>query len=86
MTKVEILEKEVQRLSHEELAAFRNWFHEYDWQVWDQQIERDSAEGKLDRLVMVQLGVTACAASHSADSIKSTTSSIVYGRSAIPIS
>ena len=49
MTKVEILEKEVQRLSHEELAAFRNWFHEYDWQVWDQQIERDSAEGKLDR-------------------------------------
>ena len=49
MTKVEALEKEVRQLSPEELAAFRDWFNEYDWQVWDQQIERDAAEGKLDR-------------------------------------
>jgi hypothetical protein len=50
MTRVESLEREVQKLSSEELAAFREWFAEYDWQSWDRQIERDSAEGKLDRL------------------------------------
>ena len=47
---VEALEREVQKLTADELAAFRDWFAEYDWQVWDRQIERDSAEGKLDKL------------------------------------
>jgi hypothetical protein len=50
MTKVEALEREVQKLSPAELAAFRDWFVEYDWQAWDRQIERDSAEGRLDKL------------------------------------
>jgi len=50
MTKVETLEREVQDLSPEELAAFRSWFTEYDWQVWDRQLEADVASGKLDRL------------------------------------
>ena len=50
MTKVETLEREVQDLSPEELAAFRSWFAEYDWQVWDRQLEADVASGKLDRL------------------------------------
>lgn len=50
MTKLEALEREVQQLPPEELAAFREWFAEYDWGVWDRQIERDSAEGKLDAL------------------------------------
>ena len=50
MSKVEALEREVQKLTPEELAAFRDWFAEYDWQAWDRQIERDSAAGKLDRL------------------------------------
>lgn len=49
MTRVEALEREVKKLSPEELAAFREWFVEHDWQVWDSQIERDSAEGKLDK-------------------------------------
>lgn len=49
MTKVEAIEREVQQLSEEELAAFRHWFTEYDWQVWDRELERDIAEGKLDR-------------------------------------
>ena len=49
MTKLEALEREVEKLSVEELAAFRDWFLEHDWQAWDQQIERDSAEGRLDR-------------------------------------
>jgi len=48
MTKVEALEREVEELTLEELAAFRRWFVEHDWQAWDRQIERDSAEGRLD--------------------------------------
>ena len=49
MTKVEQLEKEVANLAPEELAAFRTWFVEYDWQAWDRELERDVAAGKLDR-------------------------------------
>lgn len=50
MTKVEALEREVEKLTPEELAAFRDWFVEYDSELWDRQIERDSAEGRLDRI------------------------------------
>lgn len=50
MTRVEQLEREVEKLTPEELASFRDWFAEYDWQVWDRQLERDVAAGKLDRL------------------------------------
>ena len=50
MTRVETLESEVQDLSPEELAAFRAWFAEYDWQVWNRQLEADVAAGKLDKL------------------------------------
>jgi len=49
MTKVEALESDVQSLTAEELAAFRSWFAEYDWQVWDRQFEVDSTSGKLDK-------------------------------------
>lgn len=49
MTKVEKLELEVEKLAPEELDAFRQWFVEYDWKVWDAELERDVAEGKLDR-------------------------------------
>ena len=48
MTKVEALEREVEKLTPGELAAFRDWFVEHDWQAWDRQIERDSAERRLD--------------------------------------
>jgi hypothetical protein len=50
MTKIEQLEKEVQSLTPDELASFRNWFAEYDWLVWDRQLEADVAAGKLDKL------------------------------------
>jgi len=32
------------------LAEFRAWFAEYDAELWDFQIERDVAAGRLDRL------------------------------------
>jgi len=50
MTKVEALKSDVQSLTVEELAAFRAWFSEYDWQLWDRQLEVDAAAGKLDAL------------------------------------
>ncbi len=50
MTKVESIEREVEKLSPDELAAFRAWFIEHDWQAWEQELERDVADGRLDRL------------------------------------
>jgi len=50
MTRLENLEQEVQSLNPEELAEFRAWFAEYDWQQWDRQLERDVAAGRLDRM------------------------------------
>jgi hypothetical protein len=48
---VEKLELLIRNLSREELAKFREWFAEFDAQVWDRQIEADAAAGKLDRLI-----------------------------------
>jgi hypothetical protein len=50
MTKLESLEKEVANLTPEELTAFRTWFAEYDWAMWDRQLEQDVAAGRLDKL------------------------------------
>jgi hypothetical protein len=50
MTRVQILEQEVKQLTREELAAFREWFQEYDAAEWDRQIEKDALAGKFDKL------------------------------------
>lgn len=50
MSKVEVLEEEIKKLSPEEFVELRNWLLERDWQNWDRQIERDAASGKLDRI------------------------------------
>jgi hypothetical protein len=50
MTRVEKLEREVRGLNRAELATFREWFHEYDSNEWDRQIEEDVRAGKLDQL------------------------------------
>ena len=44
------LEKEVRGLSPEELSAFTRWLEEYAAQRWDEQLERNVAEGKLNQL------------------------------------
>lgn len=51
MGAVEKLELLIKSLSAEELAKFRVWFADFDAQVWDRQIETDTAAGKLDRLI-----------------------------------
>ena len=50
MSNVEKIEQEVQALSPEELAQFRVWFLEYDWEAWDRQVEHDARTGRLDAL------------------------------------
>ena len=50
MTRLETLERDVQNLTPRELAEFRAWFAEYDWQMWDRQLEQDVAAGKLDAI------------------------------------
>lgn len=49
MSKVESLEREVEQLAPDELAAFRAWFIEHDWQSWDRELEQDVGAGRLDR-------------------------------------
>ena len=50
MTKLERIERDVEALTREELARFRDWFAEYDAAVWDAQIEADAKAGRLDKL------------------------------------
>ena len=50
MTAIQELETAVQRLSEDELVAFRAWFVEYDARLWDQKIESDVQAGCLDWL------------------------------------
>lgn len=50
MTKLQKIENEVEKLSPDELAAFRKWFYSYDAVLWDQQLERDVRSGKIDQL------------------------------------
>ena len=50
MTKIEKLEHDVQKLGRKELATFRKWFRKYDADEWDQQIEEDVREGRMDKL------------------------------------
>lgn len=45
-----MLEKEIQKLSMEELSELRDWLLEQDAVAWDKQIADDAASGKLDKL------------------------------------
>jgi hypothetical protein len=50
MNRVDNLEGQVKQLTAEELRAFREWFAQFDAEVWDQQLESDVRSGKLDEL------------------------------------
>lgn len=51
MSKIEMIERDVERLDDKSFAAFREWFLAHESQRWDQQIEDDSNSGKLDSLI-----------------------------------
>ena len=50
MTKLQLLEDEIKKLSPKEMAQLREWLLELDADQWDREIERDSASGKLDKV------------------------------------
>lgn len=50
MATVEDIENAITKLSAEDYARFLEWFRERDQQVWDEQMDRDAAAGKLDFL------------------------------------
>lgn len=50
MSNVEDIEKAIENLAPGELAKFRAWFDEFDAARFDERIERDARDGKLDKL------------------------------------
>ena len=51
MSEVEELEARVRSLPSDALAQFRDWFHEFENEQWDRQIEADFKAGKFDALI-----------------------------------
>jgi len=51
MSEVEELESRVSTLPAEDLAKFREWFIEFENELWDIQIAKDHRSGKFDRLI-----------------------------------
>lgn len=48
MSRIQEIEKEIKKLTPDELEAFRKWFWEFDAEEWDRQFEKDALSGKLD--------------------------------------
>ncbi len=55
MATVSEIQQAILALSDNDYVQFRQWFSELDWKRWDEQIEGDSREGKLDFLVVQAL-------------------------------
>ncbi len=51
MSTVQEIEAAINLLPPEEFARVRNWLLDQDNQLWDKQIEEDSAAGRHDHLV-----------------------------------
>jgi hypothetical protein len=51
MNEIEELEARVRSLPPKRLAQFRDWFHEFENELWDRQIEADAKAGKFTRLI-----------------------------------
>jgi len=48
MSKVEAIIEQIEKLSPDELAAFRRWYAAFDTDIWHRQFEADVKAGKLD--------------------------------------
>lgn len=51
MKNFEEVKSAIEALPRREYMKLTHWLSEHDWQVWDEDIERDSAAGKLDFLI-----------------------------------
>lgn len=50
MSNLEQIEAEILKLPSEEFQRLRQWFFDLDYQRWDEQLEKDVADGKLEDL------------------------------------
>ena len=48
MSKLEQIETAILTLSAQDFEALKQWFTDLDYEHWDQQIEQDVANGRLD--------------------------------------
>jgi hypothetical protein len=44
------VEETIKNLSETDFAEFRRWFAEFEAARWDEALERDATNGKLDRM------------------------------------
>lgn len=51
MSTVEEITTAIEQLSAEDVARVQAWLAEYSERLWDEQIERDAREGRLDSLI-----------------------------------
>lgn len=51
MARSTLLRIPIEALSPEDFRRLREWFAEQDWLLWEQQLETDIADGKLDFLL-----------------------------------
>ena len=51
MSSIENIQQAILNLSQSDYIQLRRWLSELDWEEWDQEIEADSADGKLDFLI-----------------------------------
>ena len=50
MSTLEQIETAILTLPSDEFQRLRQWFFDVDYQRWDEQLEQDIAEGKLEAL------------------------------------
>jgi hypothetical protein len=51
MTEIEELEAKVSELPNEKFSIFRDWFYQFENELWDKQIATDFRAGKLNHLI-----------------------------------
>ena len=51
MSTITEIQQAILALPESDYVQLRQWFSELDWKKWDEQIEADSQEGRLDFLV-----------------------------------
>ncbi|AEG02227.1 MAG: hypothetical protein KGZ69_11075 [Methylomonas sp.] len=51
LNEVELLEQRIAALDNVAFAKLRDWFVDFEQRRWDQKIETDESEGRLDVLI-----------------------------------
>ncbi|MFM7383287.1 MAG: hypothetical protein ACKO1W_09605 [Microcystaceae cyanobacterium] len=51
MTRLQLIQTEIETLTDDEFTSLKNWINELDAQQWENQIEEDSNAGRLDFLI-----------------------------------